>query len=307
MSEQPPSPAEFNQQVIQEFRTNGGRVGGMFEGAPLVLLTTTGARTGRPHTNPAVYARDGARILVFASNAGGPRHPDWYRNLLADPRVTVEIRTDGGDVGTYAATAVPLEGDERDRHFRDQCERDPAFAAYQAGTTRVIPVVALSRLDLSDPERISAIGAFLLRVHEELRRELGAVREGVDAYLAGRPVAQVPSLGQQLAQHCLAFCGALHTHHASEDGAFTVFEQQFPELTPVVGRLREEHRAVASALTGIEGLLADLAAGTATGAADAEKLRAELEVLASELETHFAYEEQHLFPQLRSSSAREPR
>jgi deazaflavin-dependent oxidoreductase (nitroreductase family) len=311
MSEQPPSPGEFNQQVIQEFRTNGGTVGGMFDGAPLVLLTTTGARTGRPHTNPAVYARDGARILVFASNAGGPRHPDWYRNLLADPRVTVEIRTDGGDVETYAATAVPLEGDERDRHFRDQSERDPAFAAYQAGTTRVIPVVALSRLDLSDPERIRAIGEFLLRVHDELRRELDAVREGVDDYLAGRPAARVPALGQQLARHCLAFCGALHTHHTSEDGAFTVFERQFPELAPVVGRLREEHRAVARALTGIEGLLADLAAGTATdaatGAADAEKLRADLEGLASELETHFAYEEQHLFPQLRSGSAREPR
>ena len=109
--------------------------GGMFEGAPLVLLSTTGARTGRPHTNPAAYQRDGERILVFASNAGGPKNPDWYHNLLADPRVTIEIGTGDGGVETYAAEAVPLEGEERDRLYQVQGERDPAFVTYQANTS----------------------------------------------------------------------------------------------------------------------------------------------------------------------------
>ncbi|WP_326821034.1 nitroreductase family deazaflavin-dependent oxidoreductase [Streptosporangium sp. NBC_01756] len=147
MAKRQPTPAEFNQFVMDEFRANGGRVGGMFEGAPLVLLTTTGARSGRPHTNPAVCLRDGDRVLVFASNAGGPRNPAWYHNLLADPRVTVAIGTGDGDIETYTAEAVPLEGDERDRLYAVQSGLDPAFAAYQAGTTRVIPVIALNRLD----------------------------------------------------------------------------------------------------------------------------------------------------------------
>jgi deazaflavin-dependent oxidoreductase (nitroreductase family) len=109
MTAQQPAPTAFNQQIIDEFRTNEGRVGGMFEGAPLVLLSTTGARTGRPHTNPAAYMRDGERILVFASNAGRPKNPDWYHNLLADSRVTIEIGIGDGGVETYAAEAVPLE------------------------------------------------------------------------------------------------------------------------------------------------------------------------------------------------------
>lgn len=301
MTDQHPSPAAFNQQVIEEFRANGGAVGGMFEGAPLVLLTTTGARTGRPRTNPAVYARDGARILVFASNAGGPRHPDWYRNLLADPRVTVEAGAEGGAVETYAATAVPLVGEERDRLYQAQCERDPAFSAYQAGTTRVIPVIALNRLDLSDRERNRALGAYLSRVHRELREELAVLRRDVDAYLAEPAAPQEsfrpePSLGRRLAVHCLAFCDSLHTHHSSEEGAFTDFEKQFPQLAPAIERLREEHRTVAQALRDIEALLASLSSRAAAG--EAEALRTELARLAAGLEAHFDHEEQHLRPAL---------
>lgn len=301
MSEQRPSPAEFNQQVIHEFRTNGGKVGGMFKDAPLVLLTTSGARTGRPRTNPAVYAQDGSRILIFGSNAGGPKHPDWYLNLVADPRVTVEIGTDKGVVESYAATAEPLEGQVRDRFYQAQCERDPAFIAYQAGNPRVIPVIALNRINLSDPERARAIGQFLLRVHDELRKELAAVRRDVDSYLAGATVAHDdarpgPSLGQQLAAHCLTVCNALHSHHTSEDGAFTDIVRQFPELAPPIERLRQEHQTVARALADIESLLADFPSKVAAG--HAEKLRGELERLTSDLEAHFAYEEQQLVPVL---------
>jgi deazaflavin-dependent oxidoreductase (nitroreductase family) len=282
--------ASFNQQVIEEFRTNAGRVGGMFEGAPLVLLHTAGAKTGRPRTNPAVYLADGDRILVFASNAGQPKNPDWYANLLADPRVTVEIGLDDG-VETYAADAVPLDGEERDRFFRLQAERDPAFAAYQAGTTRTIPVIALKRLDLAaDPARTRAIGEYLVRVHDELRGELATVRKEVDDFFGGR-VAEV-RLGKRLSTHCLAFCDALRVHHTREDGVFTEFEKQFPELRPALDRLRREHHVVAGTLTELQALLADL------GVADGDRVRDEFERLASGLEEHFAYEEEQLLPAL---------
>ena len=87
-----------------------------------------------------VFTRDGDRLLVYASKAGAPEHPDWYLNLVAEPRVTVEV---GGE--RYEATAVPLEGEERDRRFAEQAERNPVFAEYAAKTDRVIPVVALER------------------------------------------------------------------------------------------------------------------------------------------------------------------
>lgn len=138
------SKINFNKQIIEEFRANAGKVGGPYEGAPLVLLTTIGAKTGAPRTNPAMYLADGDRILVIASNAGAPKHPAWYHNLLASPEVTVEIGK-GTEVETYTATAVPLQGEERDRLFARVVEVAPGFAEYQANTSRVIPVVALYR------------------------------------------------------------------------------------------------------------------------------------------------------------------
>jgi len=132
--------SDYNAQVIEEFRANAGRVGGNWEGRDLLLLTTTGRKSGTLHTTPMVYTRDGERLLVYASKAGAPAHPDWYLNLVADPRVVVEV----GDE-RFDATAAPLEGEERDRAFAAQAERAPAFAEYQERTTRVIPVVALQR------------------------------------------------------------------------------------------------------------------------------------------------------------------
>lgn len=134
--------ADWNDQIIAEFRANAGKVGGAFEGAALLLLTTTGAKSGRAHTNPVMYLADGDRMLIFASNAGGPTHPAWYHNLIAHPRVTVEIGT-GDDIETYDAVAEAVNGDERDRLYAKQAERTPQFADYQANTTRTIPVVAL--------------------------------------------------------------------------------------------------------------------------------------------------------------------
>ncbi|MGW7078301.1 nitroreductase/quinone reductase family protein [Streptomyces sp. NPDC054866] len=289
---QPLSPAEFNQQLMAEFRANGGRVGGMFTGAPLVLLTTTGARSGRPRSNPAVYARDGERLLVFASNGGGDKNPDWYHNLLANPRLTVEIGDGAGGIDRFPVTAEPLHGEERDRQFAAQCERDPAFTAYQQGTDRTIPVIALHRLSAADPARHRAIADHLVAVHTELRGELAELREQAAAYRTTSDTRRSPalSLGGQLARHCLTLCGALHEHHTNEDGAFTELERQFPELAPGIARLRDEHKTVARTLTELEALLAD--------PDSVIDLEAELDRLASGLEEHFAYEEEQLLPAL---------
>ncbi|HEX3488708.1 MAG TPA: nitroreductase family deazaflavin-dependent oxidoreductase [Streptosporangiaceae bacterium] len=129
---------EINRQVIDQFRA-GGEIQGMHRDR-LVLLTTTGAKTGQRRTTPMMFHRDGDRLLVVASNIGAPRHPDWYVNLAASPRVTVEV----GDE-TYAALAEPLEGEQRERAWAMLKENYPFFAEHEAKTERTIPVVALTR------------------------------------------------------------------------------------------------------------------------------------------------------------------
>ena len=133
------SPADFNQQIIEEFRANEGRVGGMFEGTPLLLLHHTGARTGRNRTNPLAYQRDGDRYVVFASKAGAPTNPDWYYNLKAHPGVMIEVGTD-----TLPAVASEATGEERERLFRTQVERSPQFGEYERKANRAIPVMVLT-------------------------------------------------------------------------------------------------------------------------------------------------------------------
>ncbi|MGK5681705.1 nitroreductase family deazaflavin-dependent oxidoreductase [Actinoplanes sp. URMC 104] len=136
-------PNPFNQQIIDEFRANGGRVGGPFAGSDLILLTTRGARSGKLHTTPLGFLPDGpGRILVIASAGGGPADPDWFHNLRATPRVTVETGTE-----TYEAVAAPLTGAARDAAFARAAAGNPGWSDYQARTRRTIPVVALTRLD----------------------------------------------------------------------------------------------------------------------------------------------------------------
>lgn len=130
---------DWNAGVIEEFRANGGKVGGQFDSAPLLLLTTIGARSGRPFTTPMMYLPDGDRMIVFASKAGAPTNPDWYHNLVANPRVEVEV----GDT-SLEADAVVVESPERDDLYARQSQLYPAFADYQAKTSRQIPVVALT-------------------------------------------------------------------------------------------------------------------------------------------------------------------
>jgi deazaflavin-dependent oxidoreductase (nitroreductase family) len=133
---------DWNQKIIEEFRANGGDVGGPFEGLPLLLLHTTGAKTGHSRVNPLAYQVDGARLVVFASKGGAPTNPDWYHNLLANPRVSVEVGDD-----TRKVTARVAEGDERERIWTRQKDLVPGFADYEQRTTRQIPVIILEPVD----------------------------------------------------------------------------------------------------------------------------------------------------------------
>lgn len=134
--------SDFNQAIIEEFRANGGAVGGGFAGAPVVLLTTTGAKSGKTRVNPLVALLEGDRLYVFASKAGADSNPDWYYNLLAHPVVGVEFGADRFD-----ADAMPVTGPERDRLYAAQVATMPGFGDYERATERVIPVIELRRRD----------------------------------------------------------------------------------------------------------------------------------------------------------------
>ena len=130
----------YNRQLIEEFRANRGKSGGPMEGRPLLLLTTTGAKSGQLRTTPMMYIPDGDHLLVIASNAGAPVHPDWYRNLVAYPEVTVEV---GNEI--FEAITIVTEGPERQRLWTRVVELYPFFADHQAKVTRQIPVIVLER------------------------------------------------------------------------------------------------------------------------------------------------------------------
>ena len=134
--------SRFNDGVIAEFRSNGGKVGGYFKGSPMILLTTTGAKSGHARISPLVYTTDAGRIVIVASNGGSDRHPSWYYNVVANPQTTVEV----GDE-TFKASAVVTEAAERRRLFDLHAERFPGFKDYEKGTDRVIPVVVLDRIE----------------------------------------------------------------------------------------------------------------------------------------------------------------
>jgi deazaflavin-dependent oxidoreductase (nitroreductase family) len=131
-------PEDFNSKIIEEFRANGGKVGGSFQGAPLLLLHTRGARTGSERVNPMMYRMVDAGYAVFASKAGAPTNPDWYYNLIANPQVHAEIGT-----GTVPLTARVADDDEREQIWSAQKAEYPGFGDYETKTSRKIPVVIL--------------------------------------------------------------------------------------------------------------------------------------------------------------------
>ena len=130
--------SDWNADIIEEFRANAGKVGGPFEGAPMLLLHSTGARSGAERVNPVVYQRDGDRWVVFASKGGADTNPAWLHNLRANPEATIEVGTDTADVRARVA-----EGAERERLWTRQKELMPGFADYERKTSRQIPVVVL--------------------------------------------------------------------------------------------------------------------------------------------------------------------
>jgi deazaflavin-dependent oxidoreductase (nitroreductase family) len=131
---------DWNNGIIAEFRANEGRLGGQFEGGPILLLHTTGAKSGADRVSPMMFLDHEGHLYVFASKAGADSHPDWYRNLSANPDVRVELGTE-----IFDAVAAPVESSERDRIYAIQVERAPGFGEYQEKTSRVIPVVELVR------------------------------------------------------------------------------------------------------------------------------------------------------------------
>jgi deazaflavin-dependent oxidoreductase (nitroreductase family) len=290
----------FQRRVIEEFRANGGRVGGMFRDATLALLTTTGARTGEQRTVPLGCLEVDGKLVVVASAMGRPRNPGWFHNIRHHPKVTVEVGT-----GRFRALAAIMDGAENDHLFAQVVAREPGYGACQARTTRRIPVVVLHRLD-SEPgtERVAGMGDWLVAVHDWLRKELVEVRRQVDdAVSTGEgvtPRLPKPELGEQLRAHCLSFCPALGRHHVSEDASvFPALARRFPSLRPALDKLGEEHEVVARLQGQIRQLIDDY--DPATG--DLLRLRAQLDRLTAELDAHFRYEEATVVQALNATAA----
>ncbi|MCP2343026.1 nitroreductase/quinone reductase family protein [Actinomadura rupiterrae] len=271
---------ERNRPVIEEFRAGEGKVGGYFAGTPLLLLTTTGHRSGTPRTSPLAYREDDhGRPIVFATNAGSEHDPAWYANLLANPRVTVEI-----GASTYTATAIPADDEERDRLHRHMVETSEAYAGYTERTSRTFPAVVLHRVD-EDRER--ALGDELTRIHDSLRTALADLLD--QAAMGGTPAPQ--HLLDRLRTHCVTVCGDLESHHGKEEHLFPRLEKQFPALAPMLDDLRRQHAVLEKQRAEIESLCArtDL---------DPEERRAELARLTEKIEAHFVEEERRLCPVL---------
>lgn len=131
--------SDHNQHIIDEFRANGGKVGGYFAGRTLLLLHSTGAKSGQEHVNPTAYVRDGENFVIIASNNGRGANPNWYHNLVANPLVTIEVGTE-----KIRAQASIVEEPERTRFYARMVEMMPSFADYPLKTTRIIPVFVLT-------------------------------------------------------------------------------------------------------------------------------------------------------------------
>ena len=132
---------EFNKKIIDEFRSSGGKVGGQFAGAPMIIINHKGAKSGKSYTTPLVFTKDGDKCVIIASYAGAPKNPSWYHNLVAHPEIEVEIGAD-----KFKARAKEVKGAERDRLFAEQAKMMPQFNDYAKKTSRRIPVFTLERV-----------------------------------------------------------------------------------------------------------------------------------------------------------------
>jgi deazaflavin-dependent oxidoreductase (nitroreductase family) len=258
--------------LIKQFRATAGQS----DDGRYLLLTTTGARSGQRHTAILGYYPDGDRILVVGSAGGGPKHPDWYHNLVANPEVTVET-----GLFTYPATAVVLRDAERDDVFDRLVEAEPGWGEYQSRTTRTIPVVAL----VAQPGPPSGGGSFaetLKRVHTTFRRELALIRKEV-------ATSGTASLGAQLRVNCLTLCQGLHHHHTGESTMlFPRLAAQHPELADAIATLQTEHDQIAVLLEELEKQVSN----------PSPDLLSQVDRLIDALNAHLDYEEAELLPHL---------
>ncbi|MEV7007841.1 nitroreductase/quinone reductase family protein [Streptosporangium sp. NPDC051022] len=289
---------EFQRQVIAEFRANSGKMSGMFEGWALAVLTTVGAKSGLRRESILGYLEFAGKGIVVASSNGSDKHPAWYHNIRKNPIVTVETGTD-----TYQAIAAIPQAQERDKLFDRVIAEAPGYADHQAKTTREIPVVVLHRIGPKPgEERVRGLGDWIVEVHDWLRKELETLRTQVDQVAEGGADTierTRPDLAQQMRAHCLNFCGALKRHHGGEDMAvFPMLAEQFPALAPALAQLGEEHKVVARLQEDIQRLVD----GFVPGETDPVRLRADLERLANQLESHFGYEEETIVTALNATA-----
>lgn len=238
-----------------------------------MLLTTTGARSGREHTAVLGYYPDGERVLVVGSAGGAPKHPDWYHNLVANPDVTVET-----GLFTYRARAAVLRDADRDDVFARLVEANPGWGDYQSRTTRTIPVIAL--VPHQGPPSGGSFAETLKRIHATFRRELSLIR---------KEVASSGTLGAQLRINCLTVCQGLHYHHTGESTAlFPALQAQHPELTETIAVLQSEHDRIAVLLEELEQLVSK----------SAPDLLPKVDALITQLNAHLDREEAELLPHL---------
>ncbi|WP_405882616.1 nitroreductase/quinone reductase family protein [Streptomyces sp. NBC_01136] len=289
---------DFQRQVIAEFRANNGKMSGMFEGWTLAVLTTVGAKSGLRRESILGYLEFDGKGIVVASSNGADKHPAWYHNIRKNPIVTVETGTD-----TYQAIAAIPPGQERDKLFDRVIAEAPGYADHQAKTTREIPVVVLKRIGPKPgEERVKGMGDWIVEVHDWLRGELQTLRAQADQVIEGGADSierTPPDLAQQMRTHCLNFCGALKKHHGGEDMAmFPMLAKQFPALAPALAQLGEEHKVVARLQDDIQQLVDSFVPGET----DPVQLRADLELLANQLESHFRYEEETIVTALNATA-----
>lgn len=292
----------WQQQIIAEFRENNGTMSGMFEGWSLLVVSTIGAKSGLVRSSLVGRVDIDGQLIIVASAMGAPRHPAWYHNIRKNPKVTVETGTE-----TYEAIAAIPPDAQRDKLFEKVVEVAPGYGEYQAKTTREIPVVVLHRIEPAPgAERVKGMGDFLVEVHGWLRQELAELRRQVDEIVEGtvgsgtsleRPV---PDLGLAMRTHCVKFCEGLKKHHTGEDlGLFPELARQFPALAPALRKLGEDHAEVGRLQDEIE----QLVEAYVPGESEPTRLRAALEVLTSQLETHFDYEEKTVVTALNATAA----
>ncbi|MFI7706127.1 nitroreductase/quinone reductase family protein [Nonomuraea sp. NPDC049480] len=289
---------EFQRQVIAEFRANSGKMSGMFEGWTLAVLTTVGAKSDLRRESILGYLDFDGKGIVVASSNGADKHPAWYHNIRKNPIVTVETGSD-----TYQAIAAIPPAQERDKLFDRVIVEAPGYADHQAKTTREIPVVILHRIGPKPgEERVKGMGDWIVEVHDWLRKELETLRAQADQAIEGGVDTierTPPDLAQQMRTHCLDFCGALKKHHGGEDMAmFPMLAKQFPALAPALAQLGEEHKVVARLQDDIQRLVD----GFVPGETDSVQLRADLERLTNQLESHFRYEEETIVTALNATA-----